>query len=407
MDAVWVRRSAGDLDLPPPSAPRGAPATSSRSADGVDLTAQERLAARNVEATCCNLAVELPESCVAFDQSVSGTFNDRASPSQDAVILLSPNESAPTLFVSINKGALSLLLNFFRTDRVFDCEKKWLRLSGLEQPLELIEVDCTEPYVIATAMHLCHWVNDCPEANAWPEYADSFDKRTCLSVIQAIDHLSCDRPGSTAKLVQAQLWSMIERELVSALCDCAVSGIYEDDKGGRMLLLTVFDRNESHTCTSSCTSDACSDGEVKFDSTKLGELVDGMNQDISSFSENSPLRNKLAKCCQRVMSPCTSRKDLAMVDRLIDKLPVEFRHECPATYFSTSPSWMRQAFRDGGCSNMLEYGHFVTSEADQEDPITWAMINKADEGDWFVQSRTYTHPHKAGYQMISVALVRR
>lgn len=402
MDVVWVRRSAGDLDLPPPSAV--VPAASSRSADGVDLTAQERLTARNVAATCCNPAVELPESCVAFEQSVSGTFNDRTSPSQDAVILLSPeDQSAPALYASINKGALSLLFNFFRTDKVFNCEKKWLRLSG--QELELIEVSCTEPYVIAIAMHLCHWVNDRPEASAWPEYAGSFNKRTCLSVTQAIDRLSCDRPGSTAQLVQARLWSMIERELVSALCDCAVSGIYQDDEGGRMLLLTVFDRNDSHPSTSSCTGDASFDGEVKFDSIKLGKLVDDMNQDISSLPESSPLRNKLAKCCQRVLAACTSRKDLATANRLIDKLPVEFR-DLPAAYFATSPAWMMQGYHDGGCSHALEYGHLVTAEADQEDPITWAMINKEDDGDWFVQSRTYTHPHKAGYQMISLALVK-
>ena len=70
VDAVRVRRSAGDLDLPlQPTA--AAPAASSRSADGVDLAAQERLTARHIEATCCNPAVELPESCVAFEQSVS------------------------------------------------------------------------------------------------------------------------------------------------------------------------------------------------------------------------------------------------------------------------------------------------------------------------------------------------
>lgn len=399
VDAVRVRRSAGDLDLPlQPTA--AAPAASSRSADGVDLAAQERLTARHIEATCCNPAVELPESCVAFEQSVSGTFNDRASSSQDAVILLSPNDqSAPTLFVTINKGALSLLCNFFRTDKVFNCEKKWLRLGGLEQPLELIELSCTEPHIIATAMHLCHWVNDCPEADAWPKYADSFDKRTCLSVMQAVDQLSCNRPGSSAQLVQARLWSMVERKLVSALCDCAVSGVFNDDEGGRMLLLTVSDRNEGHT------SNAYSDEEVTFDRYKLDKLVDDMNQDISSLPESSPLRNKLAKCCQRVLAACTSRKDLATADRLIDKLPVELR-DLPAAYFATSPAWMMQGYHDGGCSHALEYGHLVTAEADQEDPITCAMINREDDGDWFVQSRTYTHPHKAGYQMISLALVK-
>ena len=408
MDVGFVPVSSSSA-MPGATAPRDV--VSSRFVDGVassGLAAQERLTARHIEATCHNPFVELPESCVAFEQSVSGAFNDSSSPSQDAVVLLSPgNQSTSTMFVIANKGALSLLFDFFRTDKVFDCEKKWLRLNGLEQPLELIEMDCTAPHAMASAMHLCHWLNECPEGSPWPEYADSFDKSSCLSVIRAIEHLSCERPKNTAGLVQARLWSTIERELVSSVCDCAASGIYEDEDGGRMLLLSVLDCYFDDSCSSSC-SDDCSDGGVEFDSIKLGKLVDEMNQNISSLPENSLLRKKFARCCHRALSPCTSCKGADAVNRLIDKPLVKLSQDSPAIYFSTSPPWMEEAFRDGGrsCSHRNDYGYFVTAEADQEDPITWALTQKTDGGDWFVQTRTYTHPHKAGYRITSVAFVR-
>ena len=407
-----------NVGLPPPpssTAVSGAfapqAAASSRFVDGVaigDLAVRERLSARHVEATCYNPAAELSESCVAFKQSVSGAFNDSASRSQDAVILLSTsNQSIPTMFVTANKGSLSLLFDFFRTGKVFDCEKKWLRLKDQEPPLELIEMGCSAPHAMASAMHLCHWLNECPEGSPWPEYANSFDKSSCLSVIQAIDHLSCDRPKNAARLVQAQLWSTIERELVSTICDCAVFGIYEDEDGGRMLLLSVIDCYYDDSCTSSC-SDDCSDGEVEFDSIKLGKLVDEMNQNISSLPENSLLRKKFARCCHRALSPCTSHKGAAAVNRLIDKPLVELSQDSPAIYFSTSPPWMEEAFRNGGhaCSHREDYGYFVTAEADQEDPITWALTQKTDRSNSFVQTRTYTHPHKAGYRITSVAWVK-
>lgn len=408
-----------NVGLPPPpplsidvsgaSAPQAV--ASSGLADGVaigDLAAPERLSARRVEATCYNPAVQLPESCVAFNQSVSGAFNDSASQSQDAVILLSTSDqSIPTLFVTANKGALSLLFDFFRTGKVFDCEKKWLRLKGQEPPLELIEMGCSAPHAMASAMYLCHWLNECPEGSPWPEYANSFDKSSCLSVIQAIEHLSCDRPKNTARLVQGHLWSTIERELVSTVCDCAVVGVFEDEEGGRMLLLSVLDGYFDESCSSSC-SDDCSDGEVEFDSIKLGKLVDEMNQTISSFPENSPLRKKFARCCHRALSPCTSRKGAAAVNRLIDKPLVELSQDSPAIYFSTSPPWMEEGVRYGSraCSHQEDYGYFVTAEADQEDPITWAFTQKTDRSNLFVQTRTYTHPDKAGYRITSVALVK-
>ena len=406
VDAVRVRRSVGDLDLPPPPA---APAASSRPADGVELAAQERLTARRIEATCCNPTVELPESCVAFEQFVSGIFNDRASRSQDAVILLSPNDqSAPPLFVSINKGAQSLLFDFFRTDKVFDCNKKWLRLDGQEPPLEQIEMDCAVPYAMASAMHLCYWLNESLEGSPWPPYAVSFDKSTCLSVIQAIDYLSCDRPKSTARLVQAQLWSTIERELVGAVCDCATLGIFKDEDGARMLFVSVTDYYFNHTCTASCGSNGCSNGEVEFDSIQLGKLVDEMNQDISSLPENSPLRAKFARCCYRALSPCTSRKDLATANRLIDKPAAGFSEHSPATYFPTSPLWMEVGFCD--VAHRDDYGYFVTSTADEEISIADTLMELSVENgrgsNWFVQSRTYTHPHKPGYRITAVALVK-
>ena len=409
-----------NVGLPPPPplsivvsgaiAPQAA--ASSGLVDGVaigDLAAREGLSARRVEVTCYNPAGELSELCVAFNQSVSGAFNDSASRSQDAVLLLSTsNQSIPALFVTANKGALSLLFDFFRTGKVFDCEKKWLRLKGQEPPLELIEMGCSVPLAMARAMHLCHWLNECPEGSPWPEYADAFDQSSCLSVIQAIEHLSCDRPKNTARLVQAHLWSTIERELVSAVCDCAVFGVYEDEEGGRMLLLSVIDCYFDDSCTSSC-SDDCSDGEVEFDSIKLGKLVDGMNQNISSLPDNSPLRKRFARCCHRALSPCISRKGAAAVNRLIDKPLVEFSQDSPAIYFATSPPWMEAGFCDGGraCSHQEDYGYFITAEADQEDPITWALTQKTDGSDWFVQTRTYTHPHKAGYRITSVALVKK
>ena len=384
--------------------------TTSRFADGVssgDLAAREKLSTRHVEATCYNPAAELSESCVAFKQSVSGTFNDSASRSQDAVILLSTSkQSIPTLFVTANKGALALLFDFFRTGKVFDCEKKWLRLKGLEQPLELIEMSCSAPQAMASAMHLCHWLNECPEGSPWPEYANSLDRSSCLSIIQAVEHLSCDRPKNAARLVQAQLWSTIERELVSTVCDCAVFGIYEDEDGGRMLLLSVLDCYNDNSCSSSC-SDDCSDGEVEFDSIKLGKLVDEMNQNISSLPENSPLRKKFALCCHRALSPCASRKGAAAVNRLIDKPLVELSQDSPAIYFPTSPLWVEEGFCDG-LAHRDDYGYFVTSKADEGNPLADALMEISTErcSNWFVQSRTYTHPHKAGYRITSVALVK-
>ena len=394
--------------VPDVTVPHAAPA--SRFADGVssgDLAAKEKLAARHVQTTCYNPAVELPDSCDTFGYSVPGVFNDRASPSQDVAIMLLPgNQSTSTLFVTANKGALSLLFDFFRTDKVFDCEKKWLRLDGLEQPLEQIEMDCAAPYAMASAMHLCYWLNDNPEGSPWPPYTVSFDKNTCLSVIQAIDYLSCDRPKSTARLVQAQLWSTIERELVGAVCDCAKFGIFKDEDGGRMLLVSVADYYCNHTCTSSCGSD-CSNGELEFDSIKFDKLVDEMNQDIASLPENSPLRAKFARCCHRALSPCTSRKDAATANRLIDKPSAGFSEDSPATYFPTSPRWMEEGFCDG-LAHRDDYGYFVTSEADEESPLADALMEMSAErgSNWFVQSRTYTHPHKAGYRITAVALVK-
>ena len=395
--------------VPDVTVPHAAPA--SRFADGVssgDLAAKEKLAARHVQTTCYNPAVELPDSCDTFGYSVPGVFNDRASPSQDVAIMLLPgNQSTSTLFVTANKGALSLLFDFFRTDKVFDCEKKWLRLDGLEQPLEQIEMDCAAPYAMASAMHLCYWLNDNPEGSPWPPYTVSFDKNTCLSVIQAIDYLSCDRPEGTARLVQAQLWSTIERELVGAVCDCAKFGIFKDEDGGRMLLVSVADYYCNHTCTSSCGSDCCSDGELEFDSIKFDKLVDEMNQDIASLPENSPLRAKFARCCHRALSPCTSRKDAATANRLIDKPSAGFSEDSPATYFPTSPRWMEEGFCDG-LAHRDDYGYFVTSEADEESPLADALMEMSAErgSNWFVQSRTYTHPHKAGYRITAVALVK-
>ena len=396
--------------VPDATAPRAASA--SRFVDcvsGSALAAQERLAARHVQATCYNPTVELPESCSTFAYSVSGVFNDRASPSQDTVIMLLPgNQSTSTLFVTANKGALSLLFDFFRTDKVSDCEKKWLRLDGLEQPLEQIEMDCAAPYAMASAMHLCYWLNENPEGSPWPPYAVSFDRNTCLSVIQAIDYLSCDRPKSTARLVQAQLWSTIERELVGAVCDCATLGIFKDEDGGRMLFVSVTDYYYNHTCTSSCGSNGCSNGEVEFDSIKLDKLVDEMNQDISSLPENSPLRAKFARYCHRALSPCTSRKDAATANRLIDKPSAGFSEDdSPATYFPTSPLWMEVGFCD--VAHRDDYGYFVTSTADEESPLTDTLLEMSVDSrgsNWFVQSRTYTHPHKAGYRITAVALVK-
>ena len=174
-----------------------------------------------------------------------------------------------------------------------------------------------------------------------------------------------------------------------------------------MLLLSVLDCHYDDSCSSSC-SDDCSDGEVEFDSIKLGKLVDGMNQNISSLPDNSPLRKKFARYCHQALSPCTSRKGAAAVNRLIDKPLVELSQDSPAIYFSTSPPWMEAGFRDGGraCSHREDYGYFVTAEADQEDPITWALTQKTDASNWFVQTRTYTHPDKAGYRITSVALVK-
>lgn len=385
--------------------------TASRLADGVSsggLAAQEKLAARHVQTTCYNPAVELPDSCGTFGYSVSGVFNDRASPSQDvAIILLPGSQSTSTLFVTANKGALSLLFDFFRTDKVFDCEKKWLWLDSLEQPLELIEMDCAAPHAMASAMHLCYWLNQYPEGSPWPQYAVSFDKSDRLSVIQAIDYLSCDRPKSAARLVQAQLWSTIERELVSAVCDCATSGIFKDEDGGRMLFVSVDDYYDTNTCSSSCGSDDCSNGEVVFDRSKLNKLVDEMNQDISSLPESSPSREKFARYCHRALSPCTSRKDAATTNRLIDKPSAGFSEDRPATYFPTSPLWMEEGFCDG-LAHRDDYGYFVTSKADEESPLADALMEMSAErgSNWFVQSRTYTHPHKAGYRITAVALVK-
>ena len=395
--------------VPDVTVPHAAPA--SRFADGVssgDLAAKEKLAARHVQTTCYNPAVELPDSCDTFGYSVPGVFNDRASPSQDVAIMLLPgNQSTSTLFVTANKGALSLLFDFFRTDKVFDCEKKWLRLDGLEQPLEQIEMDCAAPYAMASAMHLCYWLNENPVGSPWPPFAVSFDKNTCLSVIQAIDYLSCDRPKGTARLVQAQLWSTIERELVGAVCDCAKFGIFKDEDGGRMLFVSVADYYHNHTCTPSCGSDGCSNGEVEFDRSKLDQLVDEMNQDISSLPEISPSREKFARYCHRALSPCTSRKDAATTNRLIDKPSTGFSEDSPATYFPTSPRWMEEGFCDG-LAHRDDYGYFVTSEADEESPLADALMEMSAErgSNWFVQSRTYTHPHKAGYRITAVALVK-
>ena len=68
---------------------------------------------------------------------------------------------------------------------------------------------------------------------------------------------------------------------------------------------------------------------------------------------------------------------------------------------------MEEGFCDG-LAHRDDYGYFVTSEADEESPLADALMEMSAErgSNWFVQSRTYTHPHKAGYRITAVALVK-